>query len=171
MREVFSDAQKEAVTWGQGPLLVIAGPGSGKTFVITHRVRYLMETLGDVDGDIVDAVLHGALAQGGKEVGHLSAVVVGDLLGLNFQLAAALEVDELIRAGVVGEVEFVCAVEGVEEDDFVLVVTQMAEGVEERLALFVAHEGVGEEDDEGAAVELLGEEVEGLGNGELRIEN
>ena len=46
MREVFSDAQKEAVTWGQGPLLVIAGPGSGKTFVITHRVRYLTETLG-----------------------------------------------------------------------------------------------------------------------------
>ena len=45
MREVFSDAQKEAVTWGQGPLLVIAGPGSGKTFVITHRVRYLTETL------------------------------------------------------------------------------------------------------------------------------
>ena len=43
---LFTPAQKEAVTWGQGPLLVLAGPGSGKTFVITHRVLHLTETLG-----------------------------------------------------------------------------------------------------------------------------
>jgi len=46
----------------------------------------------------------------------------------------------------------------------------MPEGVEEGI-LRLFGEGVGEDDDEGAAVELLGEEVEGLGNGELRIEN
>ncbi len=36
-------AQKEAITFGSGPAMVLAGPGSGKTTVITHRVRYLVE--------------------------------------------------------------------------------------------------------------------------------
>ncbi len=54
----------------------------------------MVEPLGDVDGDVVDAVLHGALAEGGEEVGHLAAVFGGDFVGLQFQLVAGLEVDE-----------------------------------------------------------------------------
>ena len=67
MREVFSDAQKEAVTWGQGPLLVIAGPGSGKTFVITHRVRYLTETLGVWPSQILVVTFSRAAARSMEE--------------------------------------------------------------------------------------------------------
>ncbi len=42
----LSDAQLLAVCHDTGPALVIAGPGSGKTRVITHRIQYLAENLG-----------------------------------------------------------------------------------------------------------------------------
>ena len=41
-------AQQRIVEWGDGPLVVIAGAGTGKTRVMVERVRHLLETRGDV---------------------------------------------------------------------------------------------------------------------------
>ena len=39
-------AQEEAITHRDGPAMVLAGPGSGKTFVIVQRLKYLIEEYG-----------------------------------------------------------------------------------------------------------------------------
>lgn len=46
MPAIFNKEQEEAITHKEGPLMVLAGPGSGKTLVITYRVKWLIENTG-----------------------------------------------------------------------------------------------------------------------------
>src|SRR5215469_4112774 len=60
----LNEAQKRAIAHGNGPLLVIAGAGTGKTRVITERVRSLFERDDSLRGENVLALTYTIKAAG-----------------------------------------------------------------------------------------------------------
>ena len=42
--EKLSPIQKEAAKWDKSPLLVLAGPGAGKTRVLTYRIAHILDS-------------------------------------------------------------------------------------------------------------------------------
>jgi len=54
----LNPAQQRAITHGDGPLLVIAGAGTGKTRVITERIRHLLESDTSLQGENILALTY-----------------------------------------------------------------------------------------------------------------
>ena len=101
----FSEAQKRAIRHKDGPALVLAGPGSGKTTVITNRVRYLTEKYGVQAGSILVITFTRAAAREMKEryekmTGQGSRVAFGTFHSVFFlilKLAYGYQASNIVR--------------------------------------------------------------------------
>ena len=94
--------QREAVTAVEGPLLILAGPGSGKTRVIAHRIAYLVDVSGVAPWRIVSVTFTNKAAKEMRQrvVAHLGDVANDVMLGTFHSICARLLRIEAERAGI-----------------------------------------------------------------------
>ncbi|MCD8348767.1 MAG: ATP-dependent helicase [Lachnospiraceae bacterium] len=116
----FSEAQERAIAHKDGPAMVLAGPGSGKTLVITQRTKYLIDTYQVNPREILVITFTKAAAQemqgrfqticgrGGVTFGTFHAVFFG-ILKHAYHYTAANVMSEDTRIKMIREIYAQCS--------------------------------------------------------------
>ncbi len=93
----LNDIQRQAVLYFDGPLMIIAGAGSGKTRVITHKIAYLILEKGLAPGQILGVTFTNKAANEMKE--RIGALTGQDLRLFNLSTFHSLGLRLLRTAG------------------------------------------------------------------------
>ncbi len=99
--EDLNPPQRDAVTTIAGPLLILAGPGSGKTRVIAHRIAYLVDVIGVAPWRILSVTFTNKAAKEmrSRVAAHLEEAAADLLLGTFHSICARLLRTEADRIG------------------------------------------------------------------------
>ena len=80
MNKQYTDSQSRAINWGSGPVIILAGPGSGKTAVLTERIRRILK---ESENDTFRIL---ALTFTNKAAQEMSERILTDMDGLHHRL-------------------------------------------------------------------------------------